>query len=290
MTRSARGARVVALVAAALLGAACSRDARITLPPPPSTVAPSTTVPLVDHSGENLPKVGGKTTTTIAIQPGPASLKGAVVGPDGPVPGAAVRVERLVGDGVAALVLPTQADGTWTLPNVLGGRYRVRAWREPDLALTTPVILFVEGNQTKDLQLKLDRYAGLHAGAAIAPAPPVVGQPANLVVLVTNRSVDSQGVVRAAPVVNVRVELFGGGRWQLDTSAVTTTDGSGQAQWQLRCRESGQQPLSVLVGDSESFPLNLPPCAEAPRETSTTTTAKATTTTSGGRSSPTTRG
>lgn len=282
-----RRAGVLALAAVALLGAACSREARITLPPPPSTVAPSTTVPLVDHSGANLPKVGGKTTTTIAIQPGPATLRGSVVGPDGPIPGAAVRVERLVGDGVATLVLPTLADGTWVLPNVLGGRYRVRAWREPDLALTTPAILFLEGSQTKELQLKLDRYSGLHAGAAIAPDPPVVGQPANLVVLVTNRSVDSQGVVRAVPVTNVRAELFGGGRWQLDTSAVTATDGSGQAHWQLRCRESGQQPLSVLVGDRESFPLNLPACVEAPRETSTTTTVRATTTT--GRGSSTTR-
>lgn len=285
MTRRVRVAALFA--AAAMIAAACSREARITLPPPPSTVAPSTTVPLVDHSGANLPKVGGKTTTTIALQPGPASLKGTVVGPEGPVGGAAVRVERLVGDGVATVVLPTQPDGTWALPNVLGGRYRVRAWREPDLALTTPTIFFLEGSQTKELQLKLDRFAGLHAGAAIAPSPPVVGQPANLVVLVTNRSVDSEGVVRAVPVGNVRTELFGGGRWQLDTPAVTATDGSGQAQWQLRCRESGQQPLSVLVGDRESFPLNLPACADAPDETSTTTTARATSTT--GRGSSTTR-
>ena len=277
-TRRAWGLLVVGLVSA------CSRDARITLPPPPSTLPPTSTTAPVDHSGDQLPKVGGKTTTTILIQPGPAKLAGIVVGPEGPVPGATIQVERLVGDGAGVLVLATTPEGTWELPGVLGGRYRIRAWRGPDLALTKPSIIFLEGNQTKELQLKLDRYAGLHAGAAIAPNPPTVDEPANLVVLVTTRAVDERGVVRATPVTGARVELFGGGRWQLDSQNVTATDGSGQARWQLRCREPGEQPLSVLVGDNESFPLNLPACAEGatPTTSEPTSTTRRTSSTLGG--------
>src|SRR5207248_2824996 len=103
--------------------------------------------------------------------------------------------ERLVGDGVGSADIISQADGTWAAPNVLGGRYRVRAWRAPDLALTTPQLLFVGSTETKALSLRVDRYTGTGVQAAIAPSPPVVGEPANLVVSVTTRSVDDKGVV-----------------------------------------------------------------------------------------------
>ena len=262
------------VLAAALVVSACSRPDAFTVPPPPTTLPPTSTTPPVDYSDDALPRVPGRTTTsTIPVQPGPATLQGVVGGPDGPVPGAAVHIERLVGDAAGVLIVGTGEDGSWAAPGVLGGRYRVRAWRSPDLALTKPEILFLEGSQTRQLRLELGRFAGLHAGAAIAPDPPTVGQPASLVVLVTTRSVDADGVVRATPVVGIRVELFGGGRWQLDSQNVTSTDGAGQARWQLRCRQSGQQPLSVLVGDTDSFPLELPPCSPEPEPEPTSTTS-----------------
>ena len=117
----------------------------------------------------------GETTTSIAIGPGRATLNGTVVGPNGPVGGADVHVERLVGSLVAQEDVPTQADGTWSLPGVLGGRYRVRAWRAPDLALTTPQIFFLNGTDTRSLTLQLQQFNTGTLTAAIAPDPPIVG-------------------------------------------------------------------------------------------------------------------
>ena len=57
---------------------------------------------LVDLSGVKMAGVPGKTTTTIALGPGGATLNGTVAGPDGAVGGATIHVERLVGDAVAS--------------------------------------------------------------------------------------------------------------------------------------------------------------------------------------------
>ena len=265
------------------LGAACTSRGVAPLPTPPTTKPRPSTTAVPDLTGVALREVPGRTTTTIPLGPGAATIKGAVVGPEGPIPGAVVRAERLVGEGLASVDVGTAADGTFLLANIKGGRWRIRAFRPSDLALVKPEVFYLEGAETKSLTLKLERYDGVGVSAAIAPNPPIVGEPTNLVVQVTFRSVDGQGVVRAVPVPGVRVELFGTGDWRVDGRNTQATDGAGQALWEVRCSSSGVQPLSVLVGDSDSFPLSLPPCAPAP----TTTTTAATPTSSSSSSSST---
>jgi Carboxypeptidase regulatory-like domain len=267
--------RRVALLFAVVL-AGCSSKGIDALPPPPTTQPRPPTTAVVDLSGVALKEVSGKTTTTVAMGPGRAGLRGTVVGPDGPVPGATVQAERLVGDGAAVATVVTAADGTWALQGVLGGRFRVRAWRPTDLALTKPEVFFLNDGDTKPLQLVLTRYTGLAVTFAIAPNPPVVEEPANLVVQVVQQSVDPQGIVRGEPVPSVRVELFGGGDWSLTTTNPTFTDGQGRGRWQLRCRSEGKQQLAVVVGDTQQFPLDIAPCVVAPPPPEETTTTSST--------------
>lgn len=272
--------RLIAVLAAFVVAAGCSDDPTAKLPPPPTTVPLAPTTTATDSSGVALPGAPGRTTTTVAIGPGAAALRGTVVVPEGAVPGAIVRLERLVGDAVAAVELPTNPDGTWEAKDILGGRYRVRAWRAPDLAMTKPEVFFLEASEGRTLNLRLSRYEGLAVTSDIAPNPPEVNAPAGLVVLVTAREVDATGVVRANPVAGVRVELAGSG-WRLDSQNVTVTDSGGQARWQVRCRAEGQQTLSVVVNSQTPHSLDLPPCAPstAPPSTSTSTTVRGSTTT-----------
>lgn len=279
----------VALSLAAFVLTACVDDDTIDIPPPPSLAPSTSTTAPPDLSGISLSAVPGRTTTTIVMGPGSATLNGTVAGPDGPVAGATVRLERLVGDAVATADVVALADGTWSAPAVLGGRYRVRTWRAPDLALTTPEVFFLEGKETKELNLKVARFTGLGVTFDIAPNPPVVDELASLELVVAERAVDDQGVVRATPVPRASVELFGTGAWRLPSSNPTITDGVGQASWQIVCRDEGKQPLSVLVADSASFTIDVPACVEAPPETTTTTVdAPRTTTTTGAAPAATT--
>lgn len=264
-------ARRVALGGAVvvLLFGACSSAAG-PLPPPPDIPPPGSTTTALDFGTVGIRGVpAGRAVTTIPIGPGPSTLSGTVLGPDGPVPEADILVERIVNDGVGSMMIKAGPDGVWSLPGVLGGRYRVRAWRSPDLALIKPAISFVDAGATKTIDLRVSRYGGLAVKAAIAPNPPPVNHSSSLVVLVTTRTVDERGVVRATPVPRVRVELVGSSSWRLESANPAVTDERGEATWLLRCREEGEQTLAVTVGDGDTFPLELPGCAVAP----TTTTA-----------------
>ena len=260
----------VLLTLAALGVTSCSGSGVIKIKDP-GPVPDVTTTTATDFGQIGLKGVGGKTATTVALEPGGASLTGTVVGPDGPVPGATVHVERLVGSASAAKDVVTQPDGTWALPTILGGRYRVRAWKAPELALTKPEIFYLQSSEPKTLALRVDRYTGAAVTVSIAPSPPVVRQPTNLFVLLAQKTVDDQGVVRATPVPGASLELQGSG-FQLETANPATTDTNGIAQWRLHCSSIGQATFAVSVVNAGSFPLSVPPCVEEGYVPPTTTT------------------
>ena len=268
--RRAAARLVVLLAVVALVG--CSDGAFEKLPRPEGATASTTsTTALAELSKVVLPGVPGETTSSIDNGPGRATLAGTVVGPDGGVGAATVRVERLVGDGVVRTDVVTAADGTWTLPRIKGGRYRVRAFRAPDMAQTRTEIFLLEGDEERRLDLRVEAFGALSVTRAIAPNPPMVGEPANLVVRAVRRTVDVDGVVRAQPLVGVTVELFGAGSWSLGSPNPATTDGRGNASFRLTCRSDGDNPLSVLVDGTSSSPLDLPACGRpAPSTTGTT--------------------
>jgi hypothetical protein len=237
---------------------------------PATLVPPATTTTEVDYSQVPLKGVSGRgPTTSIAFGPGLASVSGTVVGDEGNIGGATVLVERIVNGATATMTVQTLDDGTWMVPQVFGGRYRVRAWKVPDLAQTTPSAVFLSATENKTVQLKVRAVGGLSVAASIAPDPPRLGQDANLVTLVTLKMVDDQGIVRAMPQDNVSVDLISSSGWRVMSANPTTTDSSGHAAWQLRCRATGHQPLAVTVG-TQTIPLNVSNCVDVVDETTTT--------------------
>jgi len=257
-----RPALIVLLVAAAIVAGACSKKSGYDFPDHPPKVDPEEVTTVPDYSSVRLAAVPGKTTTTIDNTPGKASLAGVVAAPEGNVPGATVHVERLVGDTVLAIDVATNPDGTWRLDAVKGGRYRIRAWRAPDLALTDPQVFFLNGDEKKtNVNLLVNRYTGTNVRGAIAPNPPRVDEPSNLVVQVTSVIVDPAGIVRATPMPNVQVDLQGSSSWRTESSASGFTDVNGQVFWRITCLASGNQPLSASV-NGVGYPLNLPGCVE----------------------------
>ena len=261
----------------ATVAAACTGSGTHFSFPPPRKTVPTTSTTVIDYGTVALADVSGRTTTTIDNSPGKAHLGGTVVAPEGAVPGATVRVERLVGDSGVRTDVATNPDGTWKLDNVKGGRYRVRAWRAPDLALVAPQVFFLNGDETKTLQLQVSHYGGTNVTAAVAPNPPLTNEPANLVVQVTTAVVDTEGVVRATPLVGAQVTLQSGGNWAVQSSPSELTDAAGQAYWQVVCQAPGNQLLYALVG-TQSYGLNVPACSESISTSTTAFTGRTTTT------------
>jgi hypothetical protein len=177
---------------------------------------------------------------------------------------------------------------------VLGGRYRVRAWLAPTMALTTPDIFFLAAASMQTVTLTLVSYTGAQISAATNPSPPPVGQPANLAVAVVNPVVDAKGVVGYAPVAGASVTLVSGGSWTVSSTNPATTDSAGEAVFEVECGTVGSDQLDAAVSGIGEEPLTVPGCVEPPpttttstsSTTSTTVAAAPTTTAAAGRSSP----
>jgi hypothetical protein len=219
------------------------------------TTSSTTPTSLVDYSTVVLAAVPGATTSTI-LDRGRASIVGTVTGPDGPVAGATVRVERLVADEVRRTDVPAGGDGRYALRNVPGGRYRVRAFLPPSYAQLESQLFFMPDGEEHRLDLRLERFEGLTVLAAIAPDPPRAGDAANLVVQVQTREVDGDGFVRAVPMSGVGVQLVGGAQYTLRSSASATTDGGGRATFGLVCNAPGPSRFSVIL---TGLPVDAPP-------------------------------
>ncbi len=315
----ARSAVLLATVLSlALFGiAACSGgSSKRFIPPPPTTVGQVTTAPPAsDYSDVQLdPVPGTPTTEAVPVLGGDAALSGVVLGPDGPVQGATVRLERFVGDAIGRIDVTTDGGGSWKAPQavvppsfsptpslpdttfpgqlptipstttttrpptpvtpprigpqgILGGRYRVRAWRTPDLALTTPQILFLEAKQNKQVPLQLTRFTGTTASSVSSPDPPVLGSLVNLTAIVSSASVDADGVVRSVPAAGASVTLsLGAGLLLL--GGPTTTNAQGRATFQLQCQALGQSTADLTVNAAQTFSLPLRACVAPPSTTS----------------------
>jgi hypothetical protein len=266
-----------------LAAAGCGGVQSFSVAPPPATTvappAPPETLPPGLASVPELAVPGVTTTTAPAIGPGPASLNGTVNGPAGAVAGATVEVDRFVGDVYASARTTTAADGTWSFRNLLGGDYRVRAWLAPTLDMDTPQTVFLAANQPQSVALQLTSYAGNQVEVAINPSTPVQNQPTNLVVQVTDPTIDGNGVLTAPPLAGAVVTLVDGPGWQVNNGNPLTTDSAGHAVFQVECTVVGTDPLSAQVGQNPPVTLRMPSCAAPPPTTTVAPPYQPTTTT-----------
>jgi hypothetical protein len=194
--------------------------------------------------------------------PGSAQILGTVNGPEGPVTGAVVKVERFVGDAVAVADIRTQA-GNWAVGSILGGSYRVTIYRPPDLAQAAADVFFLGADETKNLTTTLVRVGDNSITAFIDPNPPLIGQPALLTVRFGSGGVDGDGRVIVTPKPGIRVQLNVGPGVLLESVPLVVADGAGAVAWQLRCLQPGQFLAALVVGNTSSA-LVLPPCAAPP--------------------------
>lgn len=279
-----RGLLVGIAVAVTALAAACSGPQPRTLPPPSSTSStdpePSTTT--VDLSQQSLESVPGETTTTLRAT-GDVVLLGVVGGPEGALPGAVVRIDRLVGDAVQTVEVGTDEDGTWRREDLPGGRFRVRAYRPPDLTMTEPEVFYLPDGDTRELSLRVRTFEGLDVIGGVTPPAPMVGDAVNLAVRVVERFVDEDGIGRTRPMRSIRVRVRSSG-WREREEPLGFTDEDGTVVFGFECDRVAPVTATAIVGqDRETFRLEVPDCRPEP----TTTTSATTTTESTGSTTST---
>jgi hypothetical protein len=220
-------------------------------------------LPFVGRSGPALPAV--------EVLGGRATLRGIVTGPDGPVPGATVRLERFVGERSGTAEVRAGADGRWSATNVHGGRYRVRAWLAPNLTATEAQLAFVAADGNAVVDVAVQKFEGTLLQANLDTTVLTVGGNARVRALLTRESVNEEGVVVGAPIPGTELRLVIEGAIVTSGANPVQTDGSGSAGWPITCEREGAHRLSV-VGPALSAVVAVPFCGPRPESTTTTTT------------------
>ncbi len=251
--------------------------------PPPSPTPPSssvvevttTTAPSAPRLEPTIP--GAPRTSTslpVSLGPGDAALSGTVSGPQGPVAGAAVRVERLVGGGAVA-DLRSDESGGWSLGSILGGPYRLTATGSADLATLEPTLLFLGATERRTVGLSLNRLGEQVITARLVPEPPRANVTSVFTVRVGTSRIDSSGSVVIEPRPAVRLQLVSEGL--AITAPAQLTDGAGKVAWQVRCLQAGPVTVTLLVGNglttgTGASMVAFPECTPGPSTTVAATT------------------
>lgn len=183
----------------------------------------------------------------VSIRGGDASLSGTLTGPDGPVPRGRVRLERFVGEASAALDVVTDARGRWNAKGIQGGRYRVRGWRMPDLAMNSSTVLFLAAEEDRTVDLAAEAQRGVDVQAALLTPTPTIGTFVTVTALVTRHQVDGDGVVQGIPLSGTAATVTGSG-WDIP-SPQAFVDGEGAARWTVSC--AVPRPADLLVSAGE---------------------------------------
>lgn len=256
--------RPAAVLALILLAVACGGGDDDTTTPTTTQVVETTVESTTSSLGPTttvttMPGRPRQTTTIPTdLAPGSARILGSVVGPQGLVTGATVRIERLVQDAVASIDV-VAADGRFTLPSIRGGSYRVRAWKAPDLAMTSPEVFFLAADEVKTVELRLNRVTdvSVRVDLDVERLPPT--DPFTVTIQVYSGAVSDQGALQGVSRPGIPVQVAVGAGLSLQSADRATTDASGRASFRLRCTAPGPTAADAVV-DSSRISLGLPAC------------------------------
>jgi hypothetical protein len=267
---------VVAVALPFLAGRSKDEGKALSRSVPEETTTSTDPIDLTSVSLEPIAAPGKPTSTTRPPGGGKAAIFGRVIDADGkPVPGAFVRATYYGDPNKPEVIEAISAeDGTYRFERVLGGRWRIRAWKTPELATLDDNVFFLGYTEQRTVDLKVKAATDIVVTSSMAPNPPFVGTPVELAVLVLSQTVDEEGVVRRQPVGGAAVTLDIRGKWSLVGDPTQATEYNGRTAWQLTCDEVGSQVINAFVAGRE-WPLNVPACHD-PLETTTTTTTTTT--------------
>lgn len=262
---------VVALATAAGCGADSGHDIEALENPTPTTLEPYVEPEFADTSHVDLAAVapGPPVAFPVTIRGGDASLSGTLTGPDGPVVRGRVRLERFVGETSAELEVATDAQGHWSAKGILGGRYRVRGWRRPDVAMNSSNLLFLGADEDGHVDLTATAQGQVDVQAALTTTSPTIDRATTVTALITRHAVDADGIVQGVPLTGTIATLDAGAGWDIPTPEVTVDD-AGSAQFVVTCQVTRPADLVLTAGEG-STRITVPSC-RPPVDPSPTTT------------------
>lgn len=171
----------------------------------------------------------------VTMAGGTARLAGVVTGPDGPVADAMVEIQRHTTDGVAVRRLSTGQTGEWRAPNLLGGRYRVRAWVPGILAMGGSEVIYLAEDETHRFEFALWGIDQTPSIELVANEELYLGVPGTVAVSITRPLIDDRGVVVTTPVADAPVTISVAQTASVLSTTEQATGADGVARFVIAC-------------------------------------------------------
>lgn len=213
-----------------------------------------------------LPAVGLESapSSQVTVQGGGAQLKGLITGPEGPLQGAEVVIQRFTNDGAAVVRTQTNAEGRWRVRNVHGGRFRVRAFVPGQFGSSGSEVFFLADGETRTHNVNLARPSEVPIVRGIPFGDAFVGGQGTAIVFVANRIVDELGKTHQVAGAGVNVTLLVDGVAVVLTSSPTAvTDGEGYATFSFSCAAGSTGQAIAQINDI-SHAVSVTPCQIPP--------------------------
>ncbi len=206
---------------------------------------------------EELPSMGG----------GRSRMNGIVYGPEGPVAGATVRIERHTLDGFVSADVGTGADGRWSATGLRGGRYSIRAFLPGSLTSGAPEVFLLEAGDKLALDITMVSPPLGNDGVAVGQTHLVPGEPAFIAITLGRWIVDAEGRLVRLPEPAVPLLVSGLAPVSVLSSPNVTSDAGGAMNVVVECAEVGPAAVN-LTGDRNgvlfAVYVELPPCSFSP--------------------------
>jgi hypothetical protein len=223
-----------------------------------------------DHRNVALPTVSGRIPESeeVTIYGGKATLEGTVTFPGatvddvaipgGPVP-ATVQIERFVGGNVGAIRVPVSPSGKWEARDIMGGRYRVRAWypdwHGQELSLPHAELLFLAEEEQRDLPLELaidtdppiDGDIKVYLTADPEPAP--IGEEVDYIVRITRTVTNPDGTQETLPLADTDFTVAQSPNWEIVGETTKRSSGEGVAVFRAKCNGEATADHTIEIDD-----------------------------------------
>ncbi len=180
-----------------------------------------------------------------SLSGGDATFTGIVTGPDGPVAGAIVRLERHTDHGTISLDTTTDEDGGWVVGPLAGGRYRVRAWLPDLMTMGRSEVRFVADDEVASFEFALWGVDPAPAFEFVDGGPMYDGVPAVVAVVLGWKSIDADGLVVTNPLPGAEVTIETTAQVEVSNRQPIVTNGDGVALVRLRCVPTAVAPLET---------------------------------------------
>ncbi len=199
------------------------------------------------------------------VQGGTGAISGRVTFDGEPVPQADVQVERIIGDVSSSINVKADAGGRFRAPQLLGGRYRVRAFLPPSLSMRNAEVLFLpENGQAEGLELSLSNESSSKFSGRFQGDVARVGSNHTVIIEFRNAQVNSEGIIEDGPVPNELVAITVREPLVVNGSILTTSNANGVARFVVSCSAEGNGRITITSRNQDQN-VPVPPCTLPPR-------------------------